>query len=313
MASAAAGWSETSVHRWLFATHHPTGLATSFGHDAAVLARGLARPVLCADQCIEGVHFAHTASGAQAGAKAAARALSDLAASAALPRALLFCASFPPARDEAWIRAAIRAVARAARACGAQLVGGDLACARGPCVLSISAVGELGSGPRPVARDRVQVGDWILLSGPCGGSLLGRHLRIQPRLSAGRRLWSGGARAMTDVSDGLALDLQRLAARSGVAIEVDQVPIHRDARRAASRSGRSAMEHALYDGEDYELLAALTPARARALLATRASFAPQLVAIGRARFGSGVFVPLSEGSSQRGAIDVRQGWRHGKT
>jgi len=312
MAPSAAVWSEARVHRWLFATHHPAGLATSFGHDAASLARALARPVVCADQCIEGVHFAPGTSGALAGRKAAARALSDLAASAALPRALLFCASFPPQREERWIRAAIRAVAGAARAAGAELVGGDLACAPGPCVLSVSALGELGRGPAAVARDRMRAGDWILLSGPCGGSLLGRHLRIAPRLEAGRRLWLGGARAMTDVSDGLAIDLQRLAARSGVAIDVDHVPIHRDARRAASESGRSALQHALYDGEDHELLAALRPARARRLLAARADFAPQLTAIGLAREGRGVCVPRAEGSSERVPIDPRRGWRHGR-
>src|SRR5687767_1806838 len=116
------GWSESRVHRWLLRTHHPRGLAARFGHDAATLSRGLLRPVLCIDQCIEGVHFEPGTPARLAGAKAAARALSDLAASAALPRALLLCASFPPGASERELRSAICAVARAARDCGAELV-----------------------------------------------------------------------------------------------------------------------------------------------------------------------------------------------
>jgi thiamine-monophosphate kinase len=312
MAASARGWSEASVHRWLFAAHRPKGLATRFGQDAASLRRALQRPVLCADQCIEGVHFSAETSAARAGSKAAARALSDLAASAAQPRALLLCASFPPEREEAWIRAAIRAVAARAREFDAELVGGDLACAPGPCVLSVSAIGDLGRGPRAVSRDRVRAGDLILITGPCGGSLLGRHLRIQPRIREGRWLWQGGARAMTDVSDSLAQDVQRLASRSGVAIELDHVPIHRDARRMARRTGRSALEHALYDGEDHELVLALSPARAKALLAQRAGHAPQLALIGRARAGSGVFAPQSETAEDLRAIDLTRGWNHGR-
>ena len=96
MQSSGRGWSESAIHRWLFAAHRPKGLAATFGHDAATLTRNLTRPVLCVDQCIEGVHFGSATSGRVAGAKAAARALSDLAASAALPRALLFSACFPP-------------------------------------------------------------------------------------------------------------------------------------------------------------------------------------------------------------------------
>src|ERR1700741_2239075 len=144
--SGARAWSEARVHRWLLRTHRPRGLSGGFGHDAAALARALRRPVLCIDQCLEGVHFSRGTPMARAGAKAAARALSDLAARAAVPRALLFSASFPPAADERSIRAAIGAVARAARAAGAVLAGGDLACSRGPRAFAVAAVGELERG-----------------------------------------------------------------------------------------------------------------------------------------------------------------------
>ena len=116
----------------------------------------------------------------------------------------------------------------------------------GEGVFSVAALGELRSKGQPPSRDRVRAGDLILLTGPVGGSRLGRHLRIRPRIDEGRWLWQKGARAMTDLSDGLARDVARLADRSGVAIDIEQVAIHRDARRAARSSGRSALEHALY-------------------------------------------------------------------
>ncbi len=313
MQSSGRDWSESAIQRWLFATHRPKGLAATFGHDAATLTRNLTRPVLCADQCIEGVHFATGTSGGLAGAKAAARALSDLAASAALPRALLFSASFPPQTRETFIRAAIRSVADSARRFGCELVGGDLACARGPVVFSVAAIGELGSGGRAPARDLVRAGDMVLISGPVGGSQLGRHLRIEPRLAEGRWLWQHGARAMTDLSDGLARDVARLASRSQLAIDIQWVPIHRDARRAAKSSASSALDHALYDGEDHELVLTLAPARARKLLAMSPRHVPGLFILGRAREGRGLFVPRHEGSQELVRVDPRRGWSHGRS
>ncbi len=311
MQSSGRSWSESSIHRWLFATHRPKGLAVKFGHDAATLTGNLTRPVLCIDQCIEGVHFASGTSGRLAGAKAAARALSDLAASAALPRALLFSASFPPETRESFIRAAIRAVADSARRFDCELVGGDLACARGPVVLSVAAVGEIGAGGRAPSRDLVRAGDIVLITGPVGGSQLGRHLRIQPRIAEGRWLWQHGARAMTDLSDGLARDVARLASRSKLAIEIRHVPIHREARRAARSSACSALEHALLDGEDHELVLTLSPARARELLAKSSRRVPELSILGRARRGRGLFVPKTEGSQELVRVDPRRGWSHG--
>ncbi|HTF87926.1 MAG TPA: thiamine-phosphate kinase [Planctomycetota bacterium] len=312
MTSSRRGWSESRIHRWLLETHRPAGLAASFGHDAATLARNLKRPVLCIDQCIEGVHFEPGTSARLAGRKAADRALSDLAASAATPRALLMSASFPGRTEERWIRAAIRAVADRARDFGAELVGGDLACAEGPCAISVAAIGELEIGGKPPARDQVRAGDVLLVTGALGGSRLGRHLRLVPRLAEGRWLGRNGARAMTDLSDGLARDVSRLAQRSGVAIEIESVPIHRDARRAARASGRSALEHALYDGEDHELVVALAPARARVLLTRASRESMTLQAIGRVRTGSGVRVPRAEGSLELVPVDLARSWTHGR-
>ncbi len=66
--------------------------------------------------------------------------------------------------------------------------------------------------------------------------------------------------ALMDISDGLSLDLWRMCQASGVGATLDeselQLVISEDARRLAKEDGRPALEHALTDGEDFELLLA---------------------------------------------------------
>lgn len=115
---------------------------------------------------------------------------------------------------------------------------------------------------------------------------------------------------MMDVSDGLALDLSRLAAASGVAIDLARVPIHRDAKRLARRTGRTPREHALTDGEDYELLATVPAASTARILAAAATRFPGLIDVGRVRRGSGVRVPAPDGDELT-AWRGEGGWVHG--
>lgn len=298
------------MHRWLFASLAPRGLAGAYGSDAARLARALRRPVICVDQTIVGVHCRARTAPERVGAKAAARALSDLAASAARPIALLLAAQLDPATDERWIRRAIRAVQRMGRRHGAELVGGDLAARPGANALVVTA---LGDGARaPVGRDRARAGDLVLLTGPVGGSLLGRHLIFEPRVAEGLWLAGQGVRALMDVTDGLARDLARLARASGVRIDLERVPIHRDARRLARQTGRSALAHALDDGEDYELLATLPRSRFAALERELARRLPKASVIGRVRPGRGLYVPTGEGPGALVGWSGRGGWVHGR-
>jgi thiamine-monophosphate kinase len=149
------------------------------------------------------------------------------------------------------------------------------------------------------------------LTGPVGGSRLGRHLEPRPRFDEAHFLARGGARALMDVSDGLALDLARLADASRVRIELTRVPVHADARRAARASGRSPRAHALGDGEDHELLATLAP-QAWAHLEGRArGLFPALSVIGRVAPGSGLFLGRRADSDPLEPWDRGGGWIHG--
>ncbi len=299
------------MHRWLAANLAPRGLLGELVSDAAHLARSIARPVLCIDQCIEGVHFESKAPAALVGRKAADRSISDLAASAAEPRALLLALSVDRSRDERWIRAVIRAVQREARRFGAELVGGDLSASRGAAHLSVAAIGDR-TVRNPIGRELARAGDVVVATGPLGGSRLGRHLAIEPRVREGAWLAELGVRAMIDVSDGLARDLARLARASKVAIELERVPIHADARRAAKQDGESALMHALHDGEDHELAAALPAKSIARFEKERAEFAPSAAIIGRVRRGGGLVLPLDELGARRASWTGRGGWLHGE-
>ena len=308
------GWSEQGILRWLRRHHEPRGLARGFGNDAAVLARSSPRPTVCVDQTIEGVHYEPGTPPTRIGHKACARALSDLAATAAKPRAVLAALSLPREVTDAWIRRVLGAIARLARAHGADLVGGDLAAlpaSSRSSVIAVTALGDAPPGRQLVSRAGARTGQVVVVTGALGGSSLGRHLSFEPRFAEARWLVRRGATAMMDVSDGFGLDLSRLAEASGVGIDVERVPVHRDARRLSRRSGRSPFEHALSDGEDHELIATLPSARLRELEREAGRRFPGLTVVGRVRKGSGVRVPRSADSTELVPLRGTGGWTHG--
>jgi len=107
---------------------------------------------------------------------------------------------------------------------------------------------------KPVARSGAQPDDFIYVTGRLGGSLLGRHMDFTPRVVEARSIGKL-ASAMIDLSDGLSRDLRHICHESGVGAIIDAaaIPVHDDAIEMR-RDGRSPLEHALHDGEDYELL-----------------------------------------------------------
>jgi len=304
-------WSEASLLEWLSRRGRPRGLVGSHGHDAAVLAALAGLPVVCCDHVIEGVHVDPGTDGRTMGRKAAGRALSDLAATAARPRALTCALAAPAHESEKRLRRVLEGVRAKAREHGADLVGGDLSGTRGPLTISVQALGEYVGRRRAPGRDRARAGELVLLTGPLGGSRARRHLEPEPRFAEAHFLVAAGARVLMDVSDGLALDLARLARASRVRLELERVPLHADARRAARRDGRGARQHALEDGEDHELLATLAPARWRAVAARAARRFPALSVIGRVRAGHGLWLAPEDGGSLA-PWDGRGGWLHGR-
>jgi len=251
----------------------PRGVALGPGDDCAALRL---RPgelcVVTTDSVIEGVHYdPETASPERIGRKSAARSLSDLAAMAARPLGIVCAAQFPRSTEMTYAKAIVTGQMEMCRRCGTALVGGDVAVSTGPLSLNVTAIGAARAG-RMALRSGARPGDALCVTGELGGSILGHHLDFIPRLKEAQWLRGHAAiHAMIDISDGLARDAGRIAGESkaGIVIDLARLPLSAAAREMARRTGKAAVYHALNDGEDYELLFALSPGRARALEARR--------------------------------------------
>lgn len=255
------------------------------------------------DQVALGVHARRDASAAALARKLLRRSLSDLAAAGATPWAASWTIAAPPRTPLSFLERLARAFLAEARRFALPVVGGDVSRA-GALVLTASLLGLEPRGGSP-GRAGARPGDLLCVTGRLGDAVRsGRHLLPRPRLAEGRRLAERHrARAMMDLSDGLARDLPRLLARSGVGAEVDldALPL-----AAGLPRGARGWRRALGDGEDYELLAALAPARAAAALRDPLLRRCGFRAIGRVRARRGLRW-LAGGEPQ---TITAHGWEH---
>ena len=243
---------------WLRAQHKPSEfVAVPQGDDLAVLKwRGEDLLLVGVDQVLDGVHFDSKIHPPRLiGRKAMNRNLSDCAAMACLPAAAVTTAALPLSVGIEYARELYLGMQDAAGSFDCQIVGGDTASWNGKLVLTVTILGR-SAGIQPVTRSGAKPGDSIYVTGPLGGSILGRHMSFEPRIALARQLAATGrVSAMIDLSDGLSRDLPQICGQSGVGavIDADLLPIHPDAV-TVSRDGRGPLDHALNDGEDHELL-----------------------------------------------------------
>lgn len=230
------------------------------GDDCALVRMDGRDVLITIDQIAEGVHFdgadCAEATLARIGRKAVASAISDIAAMAGEPRAVVASVLLRSGLAEDDLRAMYLAMREATESAGAAFVGGDIAAGGERLVISVAVMGE-PHAKGAVTRSGAEAGDAIFVTGALGGSLRGRHLDVTPRVAEARELIEAVTlHAMIDVSDGLAQDLGHILTESGrgAVLNADAIPIHDDARAAAVESGRDALDHALNDGEDFELV-----------------------------------------------------------
>ncbi|HOW98853.1 MAG TPA: thiamine-phosphate kinase [Kiritimatiellia bacterium] len=231
------------------------------GDDVAVVGHaGAYDLLLTSDAVIENTHFLPDAPPESIGHKAIGRVLSDFAAMGGEPLWALVDLVAPAETPVEWAESVYRGAARLAARFHLAIVGGDTT--GGPVrELHVFGVGRLPAG-EAVLRSGARPGDVLYVTGALGGSLAGRHLDFEPRVAEGAWLREGRwATAMMDISDGLLVDLERMLERSraGAELQSQRVPVAPDA--LAAKDGRSPLEHALGDGEDYELLFAVPAAR----------------------------------------------------
>src|SRR2546423_2337069 len=223
------------------------------GDDCAVVEFANAKNllVLKTDCVVEKIHFQPTTDPALVGWKAMMRALSDFAAVSAIPQFALITLIVPAARSTTWVKKLYRGLKGAAARFDVAIVGGETSATRGPAAISVSVTGFVEKN-RWVSRADAKRGDDLFVTGRLGGSLRGKHLRFVPRIGEARWLTKNfRVHAMMDLSDGLGADLPRLAKASGLGFKID--------KDALPLAPGAKIDNAISDGEDYELLFAISP------------------------------------------------------
>ncbi len=267
----------------------PTGERTLLGpgDDCALVAAPEGSTLVTTDVLVDGRHFRRDwSSPDQIGERAAAQNLADIAAMGGRASALVVSLVLPGDIDVEWLVALVQGFGERARRAGAAVVGGDLS---GGTELSIAvtAMGYCPSGM--LTRGGAQPGDVLAVAGTLGRSAAGLELLTRglvnpwvrddpvagdlaevldtyraprPPLEAGPLAAAGGAHAMMDISDGLLIDSGRMAAASGVVIEIDPKWLETDLEALAGPAqvcGHDGMRWVLTGGEDHSLLATFAP------------------------------------------------------
>jgi thiamine-monophosphate kinase len=222
------------------------------GDDCAVvkLPPGDKVLLLKTDCVVERTHFESATDPVLVGWKAMMRPLSDFAAMSGLPQWALVTLVVPATRSTTWVKRIYRGLNSAAKRFGVSIVGGETSNTRGLAVISVSVAG-LAEKNRWVSRGGGRTGDDLFVTGRLGCSRCGRDLRFVPRIKESRWLTQNfSIHAMIDLSDGLGADLPRLvrASKLGFKIDLESLPLNPGAR----------IRNAISDGEDYELLFAVS-------------------------------------------------------
>src|SRR5438067_66391 len=256
----------------------PPAGETWIGDDAAVV-RSPAGPLLLAiDPMVAGTHFVEP--GPDVGWAAMARNVSDLAAMGGRPLHALVSLVIPSGVQ---VDGVIDGLAEATAMC--PIVGGDTS--SGPTlVITVAVTGTVDGSA--VLRSGARPGDALFVTGPLGDA----PARPQPRVREGMAAREAGAAAMIDISDGLALDIRRLASASGVGVVLDALPI----------ADGASWDDAVTKGESYELLFA-APDAARVVEGFEAAGLDRPIEVGRCTGDIGVLL-LGDGPLPEG------GWEH---
>lgn len=275
------------------------GVKRGIGDDAAAVTLPTGHHLLTStDMLIEDVHFRRDwISPGDLGRKAVAVNLSDIAAMGGLPLYLYLGLACPGTTSLDDVNAFLDGALEEAGRYNVSLVGGDTCRSPGPWIIAVTVEGSTEAG-HAVGRDGAQPGDLIMVTGTLGDSamalnllqdghdpgaeLLARHHRPTPRVELGRLLGKQGvARAMIDISDGLAGDLEHIlqASRVGALIEEQMLPVSAAFKQHAGQE-TALRDLVLFGGEDYELLFTVAPENEAVALALGAELKLPVTRIG---------------------------------
>lgn len=290
---------------------HPGAFA--LGDDAArVSLRAGQDQIVTTDTLVEGVHFMAKTPPGLIAQKALRVNLSDLAAKGAKVRAYLLNIAVPGDVNRNWLKKFAAGLAADQDFFGCALIGGDTVRTSGPLVITVTALGTVPKG-KMVRRAGAMPGDLVFVSGTMGDGVLGlaearrdkilagltqhhrkmvkhRYLLPQPRVELAPILVRFAHAAM-DISDGLAGDLAQLCRASHLTarIDVGDIPFSAAARTWVARNPEHVVR-LVTGGDDYEILCAIPPGRAKAFERAAARARVPLTPIGT--FVPGVLPPV---------------------
>lgn len=241
------------------------------GDDCSVLDVGNPTEYLIfkTDAIVLNVHFTEKSSWKKVGRKAISRCLSDMAAMAGMPISALVTLGMPKEFDPKAVAEIYEGLNEQASKFGVSISGGETVHTIKDFFLSISMVGKIPKH-RLLLRRNAQVGDALFVTGTLGGSIKGKHLDFTPRVKEAQ--WLADCfdiHAMIDLSDGIAEDIRHIMKQShvGMLLLKEAIPVSVEAKICSREDDRKKpLEHALCDGEDFELLFTLPPKQAVTLL-----------------------------------------------
>ena len=282
------------------------------GDDAAILRLGQrADCVITSDLLTDTVDFElGRVAPRRIGHKALAVNLSDLAAMASVPLAVVVSLVLPRSGGGPLARELYEGMIPLAEKYQVDIAGGDTNSWDGPLAICITAIGKTTQRP-PLKRSGARPGDVVIVTGSFGGSILGKHLDFTPRVEEALLLNDRyELHAGIDVSDGLSLDLSRICTESecGATVNLETIPLAPAAEELsqAHDTEATALDHALSDGEDFELILAVPPQQAQQMLKDQPLSVP-LTAIGVFQKETGLWQKDSAGKSQP---LIPQGYEH---
>jgi thiamine-monophosphate kinase len=262
---------------------HPD-LVAGIGDDAAVIDGSFPDGdylLVTTDMLVEPSHFRRDwATPAQIGIKAVAANVSDIAAMGGIPTFLFVSLALTADNDVAWVETLYKGMAQACRRYGVVLAGGDTTHGE-KAAISITLLGRV-SRENLRLRSHARPGELLCVTGPLGGSAAGlamlsagldppqdlreKHLAPGCRLDVSPAI-APVARAMIDISDGLAAEVNHICDQSGTGAEIiaADIPIDPAVHDAARLTGNDPLEFALSGGEDFELLFSISPENKRLL------------------------------------------------
>src|SRR5712691_8880840 len=216
----------------------------------------------------------------EAARKAVVATVSDFAAKGVRPRALMASLGLQAPARKTTVQGIARGLGQAAREYQCKIIGGDTN-QSDDLVIDIAGIG-FANTKTIVRRNGARPGDIIAVTGPFGKTSAGLRIlmargkkdlanypslikavrRPKARLTEGILLAkSRAATSSIDSSDGLAWSLHQIAQSSKIGINLYTIPVAAEVETFAKEHRLSALELALYGGEEYELVVTIKPER----------------------------------------------------